>query len=150
MAGVADQSRRPDPGLVEAHRWLEQAEADLAAAIDAAAGAHYNWVCYMAEQAAEKAVKAVYFWRGHRLKRIHPVADLIAGDPSRGIAGVPELAGVIVGARELDRVLTSSRYPDAVPLDTIPARAFSESKSRSCIEWATRIVEAVRQMLPTT
>lgn len=93
-------------------------------------------------------MKAVYFWRGHLLKRIHPVADLIVGDPSRGIAGVPELSEVLVEARELDRVLTSSRYPDAVPSDTIPARVFSETKSRNCLEWATKIIAAVRRMLP--
>ena len=43
----------------EAARWLQQADADLLAARDNIASKHFNWAYYMAEQTAEKAVKAV-------------------------------------------------------------------------------------------
>ncbi|MBI3360803.1 MAG: HEPN domain-containing protein [Chloroflexi bacterium] len=48
----------------------------------------------------------------------------------------------------LDAVMTSSRYPDAVPFAAVPARHFSESQAEECIEWAQQIVNAVRDLSP--
>ena len=44
--------------------WLRQAEADLAAGKDSLASGHYEWACFSAQQAAEKAVTALFLKRG--------------------------------------------------------------------------------------
>jgi len=43
----------------ESKRWLSQAEHDLATVSDLIEKERYSWACFVAEQAAEKAVKAV-------------------------------------------------------------------------------------------
>ncbi len=40
--------------------WFRQAEADLAHARNALAAGDYEWSCFAAQQAAEKATKAVF------------------------------------------------------------------------------------------
>ena len=44
--------------------WLRQADADLRLARHAREGAAHDWVCFAAQQAAEKALKAVLMSRG--------------------------------------------------------------------------------------
>jgi len=55
--------------------WLKQAERDLAAAEVSATAGHHNWAAFQAQQAAEKAVKALVQHlhgsvRGHAVKEI--------------------------------------------------------------------------------
>ncbi|MCX7827348.1 MAG: HEPN domain-containing protein, partial [Verrucomicrobiae bacterium] len=45
----------------EAQRWLAQAEADLNAARDSRFAKHFEWACFQAQQAGEKAMKALWF-----------------------------------------------------------------------------------------
>ena len=103
--------------LLDGHRWLRQAGADLATARDNAE-AHPYAACFFAQQAAEKAVKAVQIAASGMLPRTHSVARLLdlAKDLIRGLA---DGAARRQGAR-LDRLYTQTRYPDALP-DTIPA-----------------------------
>jgi len=135
---------------LEAARWFQQAEADLVAARDNVAAGHHNWACYMAEQAAEKAVKAVYVFRDLQFRRIHTIADLILGNSLRRVEGVPGLSHLDEAANGLDNVMTSSRSPDAVPYTEAPAQYFTDAQAEECIEWAQQIVNAVRNLLPNT
>jgi len=150
----AEQNLTPEQAaererLSQARLWLQQADADLVAARDNIKARHYNWACYMAEQAGEKAVKAVYIFRDHPFKRIHWIGDLISGDEHRGLPGVPELKEWEAAARQLDQLLTSTRYPDAVPGNDLPAKFYTEFEADECVEWAQQIVAAVRNLLPT-
>ena len=43
-----------------ARDWLEQAKSDLGHADNDVSGAYYEWARFSAQQAAEKALKAVY------------------------------------------------------------------------------------------
>lgn len=43
-----------------ARDWLEQAKSDLGHADNDVSGGYYEWACFFAQQAAEKAPKAVY------------------------------------------------------------------------------------------
>src|SRR5579859_3223063 len=89
--------------------WIFQARGDLAhARLDVEHG-FYDWASFSAQQAAEKAVKAV-------LNRLgaepwgHSVTDLLENLPSDARAP----AELMDFARELDTVYISSRYPDAL------------------------------------
>ena len=62
----------------EARRWFAQAIRDLKAAEDSLRVGNYEWACFQAQQAAEKAVKALY----HALGRGawgHSVTELLRG-----------------------------------------------------------------------
>ncbi|MFA4957150.1 MAG: HEPN domain-containing protein [Candidatus Methanoperedens sp.] len=41
--------------------WLKQADSDMCAAEDSASSNHYEWACFQAQQAAEKA--RLFFYR---------------------------------------------------------------------------------------
>jgi HEPN domain-containing protein len=55
--------------------WLDEAEGDLAHAQNDLKGGFYNWACFSAQQAAEKACKAVFQRMGAEAWA-HSVADL--------------------------------------------------------------------------
>lgn len=54
---------RPNPEE-EASRWIKQANNDLEAARDLQKTGQYNLTCFLAQQAAEKAVKALQYSQG--------------------------------------------------------------------------------------
>ncbi|MGQ9595911.1 MAG: HEPN domain-containing protein [Thermoproteota archaeon] len=59
-----------------ARRWLRQAERDLKAAGDSFVSGNYKWACFQAQQAAEKALKAVLFLRGLGAVLTHSIFEL--------------------------------------------------------------------------
>ena len=61
----------------EASRWLEQAEDDLDFARHAMAGEFFHQVCFISQQAAEKALKALHFADGARSIIGHSVVSLL-------------------------------------------------------------------------
>lgn len=100
--------------------WLRQAQRDLEKAKLDIDHAYYEWACFTAQQASEKAVKALYqsfnrYVRGHSvLKMIEGLADL---------TGISE--EIYQAARLLDRYYIESRYPNGFP-EGSPADYFDE------------------------
>lgn len=87
--------------------WMAQAQRDLQHARWSLEGEFHEWACFAAEQAAEKAVKAVYA----RLAGAawgHSVAELFLGLRER--VEVPE--EVVSLGRVLDRFYVPARYPN--------------------------------------
>jgi HEPN domain-containing protein len=64
---------------LEAERWFLQAENDLLFAESGRAGGFYAQTCFLCQQAAEKAVKAVWYGLGERIVYGHSVAQLLKG-----------------------------------------------------------------------
>ena len=62
---------------VEARRWFLQAQADLDVVRTLRAGNHYAAACFHAQQAAEKALKAVLYSQGARVVFGHAVRRLV-------------------------------------------------------------------------
>lgn len=126
----------------EAKRWLAAAREDLAYAHHAAAGEFYAPACFHAQQAAEKAVKAVHYERGARAVIGHNIRNLIEGlDPRE--SRLDELRDA---ARELDLFYITSRYPNGLDAGT-PGEAFSASQSSRALDLAGQIVETVADLL---
>lgn len=97
---------------LEARRWWAQAMDDAAFVRDLAREARYfDKACFIAQQAAEKAVKACLYAAGRREALGHAVLefthDLTAMDPA-----FKESAGA---AARLDRYYIPTRYPNALP-----------------------------------
>ena len=118
---------RPE-AMAEAARWLAQAERDLAAARDLARTGHHNVACFQAQQAAEKAAKAVLYARGAEDVFGHSVRELLRS----AAASAPALAALDDAAMRLDRLYIPTRYPNGLP-GGIPADAFSAADATEAI-----------------
>lgn len=129
---------RPE-AAAEAARWLTQAERDLAAARDLAQTGHHNVACFQAQQAAEKAAKAVLYARGAEDVFGHSVRELLRA----AAASAPSLAPLDDAAMRLDRLYIPTRYPNGLP-GGIPADAFTAADSSEAIAHAEAILAAAR------
>jgi len=133
----------------EALRWLEEAEQDLQAVSGNIAAGSFNWACFIAQQAAEKAVKAMRIERGEDVLRIHSVMALIRGDERRGLPALATLHALLEDAQELDQHYIPARYPNGVPFGR-PHEFYNRRKAERCLECAQRIVSACRSILSPT
>ncbi|MEW5767973.1 MAG: HEPN domain-containing protein [bacterium] len=134
---------------IEAARWFSQAEEDLKAASSFLEKEGYNWVCFIAQQAAEKALKAVYYFRDEGVEWVHSLYILIEGDINRGIKGIPELKNLLDEARELDKVYVPTRYPNGLPYG-IPSQFYTKKDGQRCLVIASQIIGETKKLLPIT
>jgi len=126
----------------EARRWFSQAEADLAAA-RTNARPHPHVACFMAQQAAEKAMKAAQIASGGVVARTHSLSELESMLLRLGVT----LEGVKTRElRELERLNIEARYPDALP-GAIPAEYFTTEDAEEAIVVAVDVVAAARAFL---
>jgi len=126
-------------GRQDARLWLRQAGDDYRFGRTALAGGFYAQACFVAQQAAEKAVKAVHYGRTGRPVIGHSVHVLLRRLNAR--AGVT--AELLALAGELDQYYVSARYPDALP-GVAPVDAFSIDQARAALSAAHRIVRWAR------
>jgi HEPN domain-containing protein len=122
--------------------WLAQAERDLQHAHHALAGDHYEWACFAAQQAAEKAVKAALLalggegW-GHSVTRL-------LGDLAQHVSVPPDL---LDAARRLDKHYLPTRYPNGFPAGA-PRDYYTAQEAQDAIADATAIQTLCRQSVP--
>ena len=131
----------PDPKH-QGERWLRQAERDLDDARFTLSGERYNLACFLAQQCAEKAVKAFLFDKGASYVWGHSVAELCL-DAAK-LDGDFTALGKEIGP--LDRYYIPTRYPDGLP-GGIPSEAFLRSDAEGAVTAAERAVGFVRGKL---
>lgn len=123
----------------EAQRWLRQAENDLDDARFLASGQRYNLACFLAQQAAEKALKGLLYALGAEDVWGHSVAELC-----RDAAGLAVDFEPLIGqGAVLDKFYIPTRYPDSLP-GGIPSEAFDRQDADRALELAERIMKAVK------
>jgi len=126
----------------EGIRWFEQAERDLDAARIIYKQGLWWIVCFQAQQAAEKAVKAFLYSSGERLVVGHSVAELLKSASRLN----PAFESLVMSGSFLDRFYIPTRYPNGLP-GGIPADTYSEADASEAIEKANAIIDAVRTAL---
>ncbi len=119
--------------------WLRKAAGDLAAARHLLLGGDRLGpsAAFHAQQAAEKALKAVLVWHGREVPRTHDLAylvDLIASEE-------PELADAVRRSVTLTPYGVEARYPGDLPEP-------SPTEVRTAVDLAEEIVRAVVRHLP--
>jgi len=119
----------------DAQLWLRQAADDYRFGRLALRNQFHAQACFIAQQAAEKAVKAVAYHLGMRPVVGHSIHALLKRLNARG--RVTEKLLVLGG--ELDQYYIATRYPDALPGIT-PSDAFSETQARTALRAARRIL----------
>lgn len=118
--------------------WLKQAERDLEAAENAAAGGFHEWAAFCSQQAAEKAVKALV-QALHGGGRSHSITALLLALPA-----ATQVPGTVLdAARELDKVYVTARYPNGFAVGS-PADYFTDKTSGQLIRYARDIIEFCR------
>lgn len=115
--------------------WLEAAREDLAHARHAEEGGFFQWTCFSSQQAAEKAVKAVFQSMGAEAWG-HSVSDLL--DELAERHDVPE--ELRDQAIELDKAYIPTRYPDAHQSGT-PGQRYTGREAERLRGYAEEILD---------
>ncbi len=117
--------------------WWTQALHDQDAARRNAEIGIYDWACFMAQQAAEKAVKALVQQRGGDAWG-HSVRELAGLLPS----DVPIPKDVLTALPLLDRYYIPTRYPNGIASGT-PAETFGADDAKTAIRLCEEVVRFV-------
>jgi len=121
--------------------WLRQALRDLAHARDTVEDGVYEWAAFAAQQAAEKAVKALFQSLGAEA-RGHSVTQLLASLP----AEVRPAEAAIEDAKELERHYIGPRYPNSYP-EGAPGDFYTVAEAQRAIAAAERVIEHCQRHL---
>ena len=114
--------------------WLRQAKRDLDQARHAMTGGFHEWACFSAQQAAEKAVKALYQRLGAEAWG-HSVASLLTELPQRA----RPKQELIDQAKSLDRHYIPPRYPNSLP-QGIPGDYYTRGEAEEALDHAAAII----------
>jgi len=126
----------------EARRWLRQAGDDLEAARVMLDAGKYPQAAFFAQQAGEKALKAVWLFLdadpwGNSLGRL--VREMPEGAKAR-------FAPLLEAALALDKLYIPTRYPDALA-ELTPAEAYTQAEARAALAQAEAILKAAEGWL---
>lgn len=118
-----------------AEDWLRQAERDLQHACETLERGVFEWAAFAVQQAAEKAVKALYQRLGAEA-RGHAVTQLLAALP----ASVHPTDDLVETAKELDKHYIGPRYPNSYP-EGAPMDFYTRAEAARAVDGARRIIE---------
>jgi HEPN domain-containing protein len=114
--------------------WIRQAARDLESARSQKEAGFHEWACFIAQQAAEKALKALYQYLGAEAWG-HSLLELLRGLEEK----VPLPPGLREQALLLDRLYVPTRYPNGWA-EGIPADYITEGDATDAISSAQEIV----------
>ena len=89
------------------HEWLNRARSNLLRARAVIPGVYFEDLCFDAQQAAEKAIKAVLIVQGASFPPIHDLSRLLTIVEQTGVPFPPE----VTNAARLTRFAVATRYP---------------------------------------
>jgi len=124
-----------------ARDWLDQARRDLDQAEDSRRAGRHEWACFAAQQAAEKAVKALHLHVGQEAWG-HVISRLL-GELPESVA-VPD--GLVDMGRVLDNFYIPARYPNSHP-EGAPFEHYGSPQSEEAIRHAGEILAFVRAQM---
>jgi len=122
--------------LEDAREWISRARSDLALARAKPEGVYLEDLCFHAQQAAEKAIKALLIWHGVEFPYVHDLAALLTLVEK----GTGDLPDSIRRAERLTRFAVEARYPGAAP----PAR---EEEYQEAVELAGEVLRWAEKQL---
>ena len=122
--------------IIEAERWLAQAEHDMASAQWDMKGGFHESACFKMQQSTEKSLKAALLCLGKEGVTGHSTyalsKELIKIDKSFDKTQQP--------CRELDKLYVPTRYPDALP-SGIPHDYFTKEDAEKAIAYGKIVIE---------
>ncbi len=121
--------------------WLRQAEADLRHARHALEDGDYEWSCFASQQAAEKAIKALFQKLGMEAWG-HTLTVLIGNLPPQ--IQVP--SELVDCTRVLDKHYIPTRYPNSFDSGA-PTDFYTRMEAQHAIQCAEAILEFCRRQI---
>ncbi|MGH9427716.1 MAG: HEPN domain-containing protein [Terriglobia bacterium] len=118
--------------------WLTRAKGSLALAKQSKAEeAFWEDQCFLAQQAAEKALKAVYQLKGLLFRYTHDLEELGKGLEDSGLPVPLDIKEAII----LTRYAFETRYPG--PFEMVTEEEYQEAirLAEAVVEWAASIIE---------
>lgn len=111
--------------------WMRRAHANLALARLHGTGVLLEDLCYQAQQAAEKALKALYIERGTAFPFTHDLDRLVLGLEAMGI----EISEDLERVADLTRYALETRYPGA--FEPVEVVEYQEAirQAESVLQW---------------
>ena len=100
----------------ESKRWFNHVGNDLKTSKNILNSEDYEWVCFQAQQSAEKSLRSILYAKGFRKILTHSVFELIK-EVSRFGGGFEECKH---GAKVLDGAYIPTRYPNGIAGDLVP------------------------------
>lgn len=105
-------------------------------------GGRHAVCCFLAQQAAEKALKAFLYGRGEEMVLGHSVAVLC----QRAAEYEPVFGDLLPEVSPLDRNYIPTRYPNGLP-GGVPYLAFGPEAAEEALGQARKVLEAVRRFV---
>ena len=123
--------------------WLNRAKSNLALAKNRISDAYLEDLCFQAQQAAEKAIKATLISYQIEYPYVHDLALLLSMLEESGVA-IPD---IVRTAGRLNRYAVATRYPGVASPVALQEYLDSVEASEAVVEWALKQVE---RSLPTS
>ncbi len=131
-------SMSPDQDPTHPRSWLRRAKSNLTRArlLAGQPGVLYEDLCFDAQQAAEKALKAVLVHQQARFPKTHSVAELLTLVQRSGV----EVPGEIQNATLLTPYAVEARYPGLWEEVTAADHEEAVATAERVVEWAEKLV----------
>ena len=127
--------------FAEGDRWLKTANEDFATAQILMKNEKYAHACFHSQQAAEKAIKAVFYYNDCEPWG-HSIVTLIDSLSDISEELLNTFSDIRSTAVKLDRFYIPTRYPNGLP-GTIPSEAFTKEDALEAISSAQNIIDRV-------
>ena len=118
--------------------WLKRAKSNLLRARSEIEGVYLEDLCFDAQQAAEKAIKAVLIYRGVRFPYSHDLAELLTLAEKTG-GPIPD---IVMQAAKITRYAVAARYPGVI--EPVNRQEYSEAilLAENVLAWAEGVVQS--------
>ena len=130
--------------LEEGWRWLQQAMEDLRWTDELTQRGGYYLACFLAQQVAEKSLKAFLYAKGLEIVLGHSVERLTR----EAAEWEPSIEEQARRWAVLDSYYVPTRYPNSVP-GTIPARVYTADAAQGALALAREVVAWVKARMPS-
>jgi len=117
--------------------WLAQAERDLSRAGIDIQHEYWEWACFTAQQAAEKAVKALLMSQGYTAWG-HAITPMLRSQEEIAVS-----TALVEYAQLLDAHYIPTRYPNGFA-EGKPADYYNRAKAEEAVDAATQIIRFCR------
>jgi HEPN domain-containing protein len=123
----------------ESKRWFKQAEEDLKWVKYLFKEGAYYLVCFLSQQAAEKALKAYLYAQGEEIVTGHSIVKLCqwAGEFEEEFFEKSKKWGI------LDSYYIPTRYPNGLP-DGIPAEVYNRESAELALKLAEEVLSFIK------
>lgn len=137
MARKSTPSELPPPPPGSPQDWLRNARSDLVLArMRRSPGLLYEHLCFHAQQAAEKSIKALLLFHRASFPRTHDIAFLLDMLPAS--ESVPP---TLIDLPSLSKYAVQQRYPGDTPIVTSRERSHAVRLAEATLDWVSRRME---------